>query len=239
MIELNLLPDVKMQFINARRREHLVIVITLIVTAASVAVFVFLLLFVEVAQKVTINNVSNNIKQTSSQLIGNTKLNEVLTVQNQLETLPNTEAATPAVTRMFNYVAELTPLQATISDLKAEYSSNQVTITGSADSLSTVNLFVDTLKYVTYTDTSSDGTGGQSAAAPAFNTVVLSSFNYATSTTNNTKPASYTITFNYDPPIFDASKNITLNVPQETTTRSILNQPDLFKANTTPTNKGS
>jgi hypothetical protein len=52
MVEFNLLPDVKMEYLRTKRFEHLVITASFIVGAASLAVFVLLFLFVDVAQKV-------------------------------------------------------------------------------------------------------------------------------------------------------------------------------------------
>jgi Tfp pilus assembly protein PilN len=229
MLEFNLLPDVKLNYLRTKRLEHLVIFVSFIVGAASIAVFILLFLFVDVAQKVSLDNLTTQINTDSSKLSSNKNLNQMLTVQNQLQSLPSIENQSPTTSRLFGFITQLTPVNATISDLTISFTpTNTVTITGGADSLTTVNTFVDTLKYATYNN-STDNTTGTSA----FNTVVLSSFNYSNSASSGgdaASPAQYTISFNFDPTLFDAADNISLVVPSETTTRSIINQPTLFKA---------
>ena len=234
MVEFNLLPDVKVDYLKTKRFEHLVITTSFIVGGISLAAFILLFLFVDVAQKVTLNDLSSQIKTSSNQLTSNNNLGKILTVQKQLETLPTLESQTPKVSNIFSFITQLTPVNATISSLAVNFSSgssnssttssgSSITISGGADSLATVNTFVDTIKYATYNDTTTKKTNVQ-----AFSSVVLSSFSYSTSTTSS--PAQYTITFNYDPALF-SSDTINLVVPSETTTRSVLNQPILFKSN--------
>jgi hypothetical protein len=96
-------------------------------------------------------------------------------------------------------------------------------ITGGADSLATVNTYVDTFKHATYNDAVAKTKDQQ-----AFSNVVLSSFSFSSSAT---PPAQYTINLAFNPALFKADADITLVVPSETATLSILNQPTLFKAN--------
>ncbi|HEY1645610.1 MAG TPA: hypothetical protein VGF75_04490 [Candidatus Saccharimonadales bacterium] len=228
MIEFNLLPDVKIQFLRTKALEHLVVTLSFIVGAVSLTVFILLLVFVDVVQKVKLDNLNTEINTSTSQLSSNKNLNQILTVQKQLETLPQLEQQTPTASRLFGYLTQLTPASATISDLNVSFTANTVSITGAADSLATVNTFVDTLKYATYNNVT-DKTEG----TKAFNTVVLASFGYSTQNSTS-EPAQYTITGNFDPTLFNSSDNISLIVPSETTTRSIINQPTLFKATPAP-----
>jgi len=226
MIEFNLLPDVKMEYLRTKRTQHLVITLSVIVGAVSVGVFVLLFLFVDVGQKVRISQLNGQISASTSQLSSNKNLNQILTVQNQLETLPSLESKSPTTSRMFGYISQVMPPNTTISSLSINFTTNTVTMTGAADSLATVNTLVDTLKYTTYSNATT-----KTNNTPAFSAVVLSSFSYSNSATNG-NAAQYSIAFSFDPALFNSSDDITLVVPSETTTRSILNQPQLFKANT-------
>jgi Tfp pilus assembly protein PilN len=225
MIEFNLLPDVKLEYLKARNIKRIVIFVAVIICTVTVALFIVLLLIVDVAQKVRINNLNTNINSVKTTLTGNTDLNEILTIQHQLQSLPTVEAQVPVASRLFGYINQITPTNATISSLNIDYTANSISISGAADSLATINQFVDTLKFTTYTLGSS--TGNQ-----AFNTVILSSFSNGTSGTANS--AQYTISFNFDPALFNQADKVTLVVPQITTTRSIISQPTgLFKASST------
>lgn len=225
MVEFNLLPDVKLQYIRARSLKRVVISVAVLVAAVFFGIFILLLLFVDVAQKVRLNDLSNNINKSSATLKGNSNLNKILTVQNQLKSLPSVESQAPTTSRLFGYLAQLTPTAATISDMSIDLTADKISVTGGADSLATVNQFVDTLKFTTYDNGTTSGTS-------AFNTVVLSSFDFGTA---NTPPAQYTITFGFNPTIFSSSDNITLHVPTQTTTRSVVDQPGqvLFQTNKT------
>ena len=75
-----------------------------------------------------------------------------------------------------------------------------VTITGNAPDLGVVNTFADGLKFTTYT------TNGGSVTTPAFSKVVLTNFS------RTAKTATYTITFGFDPIIFNNANSVTLSV---------------------------
>ncbi len=232
--QLNLLPDVKMDYIKAQRTRRLAISIALLVTAAAVALLV-LLIGAEGLQKKHLNDLSRDITNDSAKLQAKPQITKILTVQNQLESLTNLHDSKPAASRLFDYLNELTPAQVDITDLKLDFTQQTESITGTADSLSSVNQYVDTLKFTTY---SVKGTPG---SQPAFSNVVLSSFSLSKQADNNNHPADYTITLSYDKTIFDITQNVSLSVPSLTTTRLGVAQPlDLFQAApTTPdTSKG-
>ncbi|HZL07898.1 MAG TPA: PilN domain-containing protein [Candidatus Dormibacteraeota bacterium] len=222
--QLNLLPDVKMDYIKAQRTRRLAITISLLVSAAAIALLV-LLIGAEGLQKKHLSDLSRDISNDSSKLQQKPNITKILTVQNQLESLTNLHNTKPAASRLFDYLNELTPAQVDITDLKIDFTQQTESITGTADSLSSVNQYVDTLKFTNYTDK------GVSGSKPAFSNVVLSSFSLTKQNQANGHPADYTITLSYDKTIFDITQNISLSVPTVTTTRSGVAQPiDLFQA---------
>lgn len=222
MLQLNLLPDVKQEYVHAYRTKRIVMAIAVLLSAVSFLVFVILLVIVDVVQKRDLNNLDKDIKLSSSQLKATPDLNQILTVQNQLNSLPALNSKKPATSRLFGYVQQLTPTNAVINKLDIDYSLYTVTLTGTADSADTINTFVDTLKFTSYNAQASDGT---KTTAKAFSNVVLSLFNR-----NNTQ-ATYTIALSFDPLIFDNTNTTTLTVPNIISTRSEVNQPKaLFQA---------
>lgn len=218
MIEFNLLPDVKLQYVKTRRIKRLVTLAALLVAGVSLVIFLLLLAYVDVVQHKSSNDLTSNINSTSSTLQGTQDLNKILTIQNQLAVLPTLQDQKPVASRLFGYMTEITPAQATISNMSADFVQHTLTITGHADGLATVNQYTDTLKFTTYTtSTSSKNTN-------AFSGVVLASFS------SDASGADYTINASFDPTIFSETTSITLTVPKITTTRSVLDQPsDLFK----------
>jgi Tfp pilus assembly protein PilN len=223
MIQFNLLPDVKIQYIKAQNARRMVFVVS---GAVSVAALVLLVLFVgyNQLQKKHLRDLNHDIASKTQTLKSTPGIDKILTVQNQLNSLTGLHDTKPAATRLFDYLNQLTPTQASITTLAVDFGLHTVTITGTADSLSTVDKYVDTLKFTKYT------TGTNSTATPAFSQVVLSTFNYATATsTQNAPPASYTITFGYDQNIFDITQDVKVSTPTTVTTRSEVDKPtDLF-----------
>lgn len=224
MIELNLLPDVKQDYIKAERARSLVISISFIVTAASVGLLL-LLLSVSGLQKKHINDLTADIKKSTKELKAKPQISKILTVQNQLNSISALHDKKPSVAAFFTYLNQVTPESVDINTLTVDFTENSANITGGADNLSSVNKYVDTLKFTTYT------IDGKNTPKKAFNNVVMSSFSISGgSKGKNAKPATYTITFNYDPEILDVTKKVTLSVPKLTSTRSTSGSPnELFK----------
>lgn len=230
MIQFNLVPDVKLEFIKARRSKHMVLLVAAAVAGVSLTVFILLFLVVNVIQTKRVNDLNKDITKYTQQLEAIPDLNKILTVQNQLNSLSSLHDQKPAVSRLVPYMGQLTPANATISKVKVDFDAHTLDITGNADALSTINKYADTLKFTTYNiDSNSDNKN-------AFSDVVLASF--ATADRNNPQAGiSYQLTLSFDPAIFDITKHVALVTPKIISTRSETEKPtDLFKvnANTAP-----
>jgi hypothetical protein len=153
-----------------------------------------------------------------------------LTLQNQLGSLTQLHDGKPAASRLFNYLNEITPAKVSLTNLQVDFTQQAITLTGAADSLSSVTQYVNTLKLTTY------NTGADSDTLPAFSNIVLSSFGLNGNSIDASQAANYTINLNYDPTIFDITKTIgqdnSLSVPSVTTRAQLPNATDLFKAKT-------
>lgn len=219
MIQFNLLPDIKIQYLRARRQKHLVLLVSIVTILASLAILVILISVVFVLQKKNIADLSKDITKASKELEGTTDLNKMLTVQNQLKALQGQHDAKPVATRIFGYITQSTPASATISRLQVDFALQTITMTGAADKLETVNTFADTLKFATYHTAKQPDT-----EKPAFSNVVLTSFG------RDSKGATYTMNLKFDQVIFSELDDVTLTVPKKVTTRSETEQPGaLFK----------
>jgi Tfp pilus assembly protein PilN len=207
MIQFNLLPDVKVAYIKAKKAKRVVMV----VAGLSVAVSLTLLgLMVSAAayQRHHISDLNKDIKSYEASLNGTKDLAKILTIQNQLNSLPGLYSQRPVTSRFYNYLQATTPSQISIAKMDLEFTANSLQIVGTADSLETVNRYIDTLKFTTYTAT------GSQDKKNAFSQVVLTSFN------RDSKVATFTTNLLFDPGIFDSSKTVKLNVPKTITTRS-------------------
>lgn len=226
MIQFNLLPDVKIEYVRAQRTKRLVIGTSVIATLSTFALFLLLLVAVQGVQKQNLKNLNSDIKKYSEQLKGTPDLNKILTIQNQLGELNGLHDKKIVASRIFDVMQQTTPVEVTISDHTVDFTAGTMSITGAAPSLDRVNTFVDTLKFTKVVR-------NDNSRSNAFTSVVLAQFG------RDDKGSTYTITLNFHPAIFAISEKGTVVVPKTVTTRSVLGQPtDIFK-NTGPVTGGS
>lgn len=226
MTQLNLLPEVKIEYLKTTRNKRLVFSVSMIVIAASVAITLLLVSIVYVFQKKNLSDLNNDISTYNEQLQNTPSLSKILTIQNQLTTLTGLHEDKAVAARLFNYLPQITPAAANITQLDVDFTANTMTITGTAPTLDVANTYTDTLKFTTYHLTNSTD---PAEAQKAFSNVVLSQF------VRNNSGATYTITFSFDPIIFNSANAIGLTVPKIISTRSSTEQPtDLFQ-NAAPT----
>ncbi len=225
MVQFNLLPDVKMQYVKTKRMQQLIILVSGLVITGSLVILILMFMVVKVFQTKHLSDVNKDIKKYSNQIKGKTDITKILTIQNQLNSLTGLHNQKPVASRLYGYIGQVTPTQITISGYNIDFDAHTIQITGGADTIISINTFVDTLKFTTYNN------GDSTNSAPAFSSVVLSSFS------KTDKGAQYTINMNFDSKIFDGNSTPTLVVPPgKITTRSTTEKPqDLFKQSTTGT----
>lgn len=226
MIQFNLLPDIKLEYLKAERNRRLVISISSIITVVAILVVASLFSYTEV-QKAQISRLSSDIKQQGVALSSQANINSILTIQNQIQTLTTLHEQEPNVTNLATYLNQLIPVTANLSSLAVDFNADTIVMSGNADTLVTVNQLVDSLKFATYSIKGVTGTN------PAFSNVVLSNIGL------NQGIAGFTINLSFDPSLFNNTETVTLNVPSKVTTRSQLDQPiTLFKQTSTNSTNG-
>jgi len=213
MITLNLLPDIKKEYLKANRIKGMFLAVTFIVSISMVAVVSLSALYVLGVQTLQINNSQDSIDQSIKTLTGTEDLAKIVTIQNQLETLPTLQEGTTAAGRLFNYLEILTPNDISLTSVSIDYAENEVEIKGSGVDFKSVNTFVDTLKNASFKYANSNG------STLAFSSVVLGSI-------QADKETSFKVAFVYEPEIFDPNiDGLKLSVPNITSTRSQTEKP--------------
>lgn len=213
MIQLNLLPDIKLEYLKTERTKRKIILISSACAGAALLLLLMLFVVVNVLQKQHLNSLNKDIKTYSAKLSGTTDLNKILTIQNQLESLPAMHDQKVVASRLFSYMSQLTPNQASIASLKVDFVGNTISFSGTADALETVNKFTDTLKFTTFK--TADG----SSEDKAFSNVVLTNFS------RDDKITHYQIDAHFAPVIFDNAQEASLITPKIISTRSETEKP--------------
>jgi Tfp pilus assembly protein PilN len=232
-VQFNLLPDIKLEFDRQQKAKRLVYTLSFLASALVITIAIISFLSVNVLQKKLLSNAQDDIDKYSKQLKSINDLDKVLTIQNQLNTLPNLHQTKHITSRFFTYLPQVTPSKVFIGQVTLDLTANTITISGTSDKLETINAFIDTLKFTKI----KTGSAGQQVSSPAFTNVVLASAG------RGDKSANYTVNATFDPSLFDSTQNVSLVVPQEITTRSVTESPDinslLFNGDTgTPANQG-
>lgn len=220
MIQFNLLPQVKIEHIRTLKIKRLVMVTAITAIAMSAAILVLLFSYSTV-QKRHISNLDNDIERMQGELQSNSELTKILSVQSQLNSLPALYDDRPAVDRVPVFIDQTTPVGVGLGRLAIDFSLSSLELGGTAGSLEAVNAYVDTLKLTKFSNTE----GGQEESA--FTSVVLAQFG------RDDEEASFAITLNFNPLIFDATNDVKLIVPTTVTTHAQVNSTQLFDGSST------
>ncbi len=201
MIQFNLLPDVKKEYVKAKRAKRLIITSSLFASAIAVVVVLLLFSIVQIAQKKHIKDLSADIKAAEGRIQNVEGIDNVLSVQNQLSLLPSLHEQKPKTSRLFDYVKFASPATLSVSTLDLSVKDSTLVLQGSADAISVVNTFVDNLKATTYMVKSTEGAS-----------LVAAYTKISTQLTGDNKGTTFKISMSFDPVLFDNTKEIQMNI---------------------------
>lgn len=146
MIQFNLLPDVKKEYVKAKRTRRLMVSTSLLVSAASIGIVLLMFFVVQVAQKKNISDLSKDIEDKTTAIKSTDDLETILTVQNQLSLLTQLHETKPETSRVFSMVTFISPPEVKLDSLNLDVESSTIGIAGRADTLATIYKFVENIK---------------------------------------------------------------------------------------------
>jgi ABC-type lipoprotein release transport system permease subunit len=232
MIQINLLPDVKLEYLRARSMKHLVVAASFLIIAVSLSILFILFSYVQGIQRLDIRNLNADIAANTEELSKVEDLDKILTIQNQLNNLTPLHEQKVVASRLQDYVSSVTPSQVTFSELDVNYEEFTIKMIGKADNLRQVNQFIDTMKFTTYiaqtagVDAENESVEPVAESGDAFLNVRMAEFN------RSEDGATFQIQLEYNPIIFDILFDVELFVPDIITTRSVVERPQtLFQPN--------
>jgi len=179
MIELNLLPDIKKQYIKAIRVRTTIALVSMIVIMTAIAVVIASVGYVYVAQTAIINNRTAEIEKKTAELKRkpNTTLN--LTLQNQLEQLPVLHEQKAIYSRVMDMLPILNPVapnSISLSSLTISNDNKTMTFNGATDTFEALSVFQESLKYTQLTTyTAQDDGRRDDVQSNLFSEVVIES----------------------------------------------------------------
>jgi hypothetical protein len=134
MIEINLIPDVKQEFIKAQKMRKAAITISILVGAAAAGVVVVLILLLG-AQALHETISRGQIDSEFKKFKAVNDIDNVLTIQNQLDQIATIHGNKTMDSRMFDVLAAINPAapnDVRISSVKLNPDDSTLTIEGSA-----------------------------------------------------------------------------------------------------------
>ncbi len=226
MVQINLLPDVKLEYIKAKRNKRFVMMISTLVIVISIGLFIIVYGFVYGVQKKHSADLDRDIKKGISTIQSTPELDKILTVQNQLDVLTTNKEGVigkhegkPAAVRVLPYIAQLLPTGSKVTQLSADFATQTITVSGFTGGINDTNKLVDTLKFVEYKTKKEKKE--EEKSGKAFSQVVLGG--YSTDTGNST----FSITMKFDPILFNNTEEVELIVPGIESTRSATEKPNI------------
>lgn len=233
MIRINLLPDVKLEYLRTKRTQARVISIATIATIAVVALLVLMLLFIG-GQAIRKSYLTSEIKKKEVALKSVEDIGKYLTIQNQLAALPALHENKTDLSRLFTYIIKLNPAAPnnisffTNVELKSDETSNVITFNGETKDYTSLTTFRDTLANAKLQYETIEGEEKKIVTEQLFETVTVASSTLEKSGDKGTV-VTFKIEASYNPNAFLASvKNTTLLVPNKTTTQSAEASPNVF-----------
>ena len=171
MIQFNLLPDVKVQYIKTQRISRLVIIASILAVVGAVIVITSLYFRAEAQEsKLTtltkeadsifneIRHAEINVLADESDQQGASDINELLTIQAQLASLTGLHEQKPAVERVEAYLDKILPAGVEIREISLDFEKNTFLLSGTVvgsengqvTSLERANILVDTIEFTEY-----------------------------------------------------------------------------------------
>lgn len=226
MIQVNLVPDVKLELIRAQRHRNMIISIAIITMIASAGVVALLGTFIGY-QAVRENWLTSDIKKKDQEFRNKPDIDKTVTIQNQLASIQATHEQKAMTSRIFDLLVEAS---ATGTDNSVTYNMFNIDTTEKTISLVAQtdkrgfdaaevfrkNIEGMKLYYVAYDgDTGKDKIPNEFLENPVTeqkgkeqsvfvaHDVSLSDLSYAENDQDKRKTVSFRLTFSYDPLLFD------------------------------------
>lgn len=225
MIGLNLLPDVKKEFLKAQRTRNTVISLSILAMLIAGGVTAALVLFVYVGQNAAIGLTKSSIVNKQATLASKPEIGKYLTIQNQLDALKVLHGKDTEIvySRLFDYLLQLNPAapnNVQLGDVKIAKDGTTVAMQGTTKSFESLEIFKNTLENASVTYK----VGGTSNTTKLFTDVKLKSASL--SQDSSRRGVAFEFSLVYEPNAFSPEvTNIQLSVPKLTISDAQNNAP--------------
>lgn len=199
MLQFNLLPDVKQEYIKAKRTKRIILVVSYVLSGASISFVILLFGAVNIQQKSHISNLTDDIASATAQINETENLDTILTTQSQIALLGDIHTTKPESSRIFSLMTFVSPSDITLRNLDLSIDTSTMIISGNSSNAASVNLLVDNIKATRFV------TGDLQEPRQVFSSVI-------TSINGSSDGTTFDITMQFDPEIFSNATGLFLSI---------------------------
>lgn len=148
MIEINLIPDVKLELIKAQRARAAVISFSVISSIVVVGIVVLLAAYVFGGQALRNSAADSEIEKKGQEFMEIEDLSEILTLQNQLRVISDLQDEKKMNSRVFDMLSSVippSPNEARISQLNIDSETSTIRLEGQTSGFDSMEIFKKTI----------------------------------------------------------------------------------------------
>lgn len=214
MIEVNLIPDVKREFLKSQRIRNVVVSFSILAMFVAGGILVALgvgLAAIGGLEMLADNNIKSNYQELSSQ----SDLDDIVTIQNQLTQVSELDKNRGMNSRVFDVISAVNPAapnNITMSNVRLDPETTTISIDGeAANSFTATDIMKKTIlnTKIQYND------GSSTQEVPLATDVIVSNTSFSEET-NGTSSLHFTLSFVYPAELTsNAYKTVTIVTPTE------------------------
>lgn len=219
MIQINLVPEVKLELIRAQKHRRVVISVVTIAIIVAISITVLLALYVFMIQNLQISSGKDTIIDKHREFISRPDIQKSVTIANQIANIDTTHENKNMMSRIFDILAVASSkgtdnsVSITTIDVNAEQST--ISVTGQTDvkGFEAADVFRKNIEamQVYYIAMNPDGTYDKSADAESFplaTQVSLSDLSLGRDSTDGQQHVTFKLSLTYDEKLFSPSIHI-------------------------------
>jgi hypothetical protein len=213
MIQVNLLPDVKREYLRAQQTKHMFTVISILTTIIAISLLVLLFAYVQVVQPRHRANLQKDIDSGITDLKKKNDAVKIVTVQGVLEQIPALQNKKLLTSNLFTYLTEFTPKDVSYSEIRLDLATNILSLSGQTTTLERANVLANNLKSASFSYKQND----TAQTLKPFSNIVFSNLGKSDEAQGN-KTVSFQITFQIDSTMFNqaiSAQKIKVNASSE------------------------
>ncbi len=233
MIRLNLLPDIKREYLKSRRTQAKVISMAVLLCVVAVGAVVVLALWVYVAQWAHMNILTDSINKKVTTLSQIKDVDKYVTMQNQLANLSSLHEEKNDYSRLLKFLPILNPKapnNVRLHSVETSDDTQSIVFKGESDDYSGLATFRDIMQNADFEYRTGEGEAATTQKDKLFSSIIVDEQNMA-KTPAGTHVVIFKITVEYNKAAFlHSSRDVVLSIPKLETTPSKQDSPDLFSA---------